>query len=84
MPLPVLRRCVVLGTRTHSHGDPLPLRARGSHLDGDCLGFFFFSNDCFISAVLGLCCCRRAFSGFSEEGLRLLSAVASLTTENRF
>ena len=30
---------------------------------------FFFSNDWFISAVLGLCCCRRAFSGFSKEGL---------------
>ena len=95
MPLPVLRSHVVLGTRTQSHGDPLPLRARGSHLDGNCL-FFFFSNYFFyklfffISAVLGLCSAgglslvsvRRGYSPVAV--LRLLIAVASLITENRF
>ena len=39
-------------------------------------------------AVLGLCCCARAFSSYGEQGLlftvgrRLLIVVASLVTEH--
>ena len=44
----------------------------------------------FILAMLGLCCCVRAFSSCSELGLLfvavhgLLTAVASLVAEHRF
>ena len=90
MPLPVLRRRVVLGTRTQSHGDPLPLRARGSHLDGNCLFFFFFKlfflfQLCWVFVATGglsLVSVRRGYSPVAV--LRLLIAVASLITENRF
>ena len=48
--------------------------------------FFFFN---LFLAVLGLCCCSRAFSSCSEQGLLfvavrgLLIAVASLVAEHR-
>ena len=50
--------------------------------------FFFFLIYLFL-AVLGLCCCTRAFSGCGEWGLLfiavrgLLIAVASLVAEHR-
>ena len=88
MPLPVLRRCVVLGTRTQSHGDPLPLRARGSHLDGNCLCFFFQMIDvfqlCWVFVVAGGLSLVSVRRGYSPVALRLPIAVAPLITENRF
>ena len=56
------------------------------------LGFFFFFLIYLIYlflAVLGLCCCVRAFSSCGEQGLlfvavhRLLIAVVSLVAEHR-
>ena len=50
--------------------------------------FVFFSHFFLLLAVLGLCCCARAFSSCSERGLlfvavrRLLIAVASLVAEH--
>ena len=53
--------------------------------------FFFFINIYFVYlflAVLGLCCCVRAFSSCDEQGLLfvavrgLLIAVASLVVEH--
>ena len=57
------------------------------------LPFFFFNLFILIYlflAVLGLCCCARAFSSCGERGLLfvavcwLLIAVASLIAEHRF
>ena len=51
------------------------------------VGIFFFFNYLFL-AVLGLCCCERAFSSCCERGLlfvevnSLLIAVASLVAEH--
>ena len=54
--------------------------------------FFFFLINLFIYlflAVLGLCCCARAFSSCGEQGLLfvavhgLLIVVASLVVEHR-
>ena len=64
----------------------------------DCFWFFFYfsfgscKKNCFLInlflAVLGLCCCARAFSSCSKRGLLfvvvrgLLIAVASLVVEH--
>ena len=54
--------------------------------------YCLFKNNLFIYlflAVLGLCCCARAFSSCGERGLlfvvvpRLLIAVASVVAEHR-
>ena len=50
--------------------------------------FFCFYLFCLSLAVLGLCCCTRAFSSCSERGLLLVAvrglliAVASLVAEH--
>ena len=55
------------------------------HFVEESINFFFFS---LVLAVLGLCCCARAFSSCGEWGLLfvvvcgLLIAVASLVVEH--
>ena len=58
-------------------------------LESDLIFFFFFNKFIYLFlAALGLCCCTRAFSSCSEQGLlfvtvhRLLIAVASLVAEH--
>ena len=61
------------------------------HLEINGIFFFFLKEHLFIYllAALGLCCCARAFSSCSEQGLLfvavygLLLAVASLVVEHQ-
>ena len=70
-----------------------PTSASGNHKSDLFFFSFFFKIIIYLFiylflAVLGLCCCARAFSSCSEQGLRfvavrgLLIAVASLVAEH--